>query len=207
MLISIGKRLHPYIRSKRSWSWEGREQCAGKIKTRMFKYDRLIATIDSWISYLDEYTIKQLRANPAPGSWSIGQLYVHLIGDSNYYIQQARRAHATNEHATDEHAPEAREMFRNNAFPDIKIEGHPSNAFISNPKDQHELINGLRQLQQDIHQLVDYQRTHAPVGKSEHPGLGYLNTDEWLQLMDMHFRHHLRQKQRIDSYLAQMIIK
>ena len=135
-----------------------------KIKIRMFSHDRLIATIDPWISYLDEYTINQLHANPAPGNWSIGQLYVHLIGDSNYYIQQARLAQATNEHATGEPAPEAREMFRKNAFPDIKIEGHPSNAFISNPKDQHELINGLRQLQHDIHQLVDHQQKQASVG-------------------------------------------
>lgn len=76
MLISIGKRLN-MLHSVRSWN--GRQQYPGTIKFRMFNNDRLIATIDSWITYLDEYTINQLHANPAPGNWSIGQLYVHLI--------------------------------------------------------------------------------------------------------------------------------
>ena len=38
-------------------------------------------------------------------------------------------------------------------------------------------------------------------GKAKHPGLNYLNASEWLQFADMHMRHHLRQKKRIDDFL------
>jgi hypothetical protein len=40
-------------------------------------------------------------------------------------------------------------------------------------------------------------------GKTKHPAFGYLNAQEWFQLIDMHFRHHLRQKKRLDQFLKQ----
>lgn len=38
-------------------------------------------------------------------------------------------------------------------------------------------------------------------GKTKHPGLGYFNASEWLRFAEMHFRHHLKQKKRIDDFL------
>ena len=38
--------------------------------------------------------------------------------------------------------------------------------------------------------------------KTAHPGFGFLNTREWFHLIEMHFRHHLRQKKRLDRFLA-----
>jgi hypothetical protein len=41
-------------------------------------------------------------------------------------------------------------------------------------------------------------------GKAMHPGLHYLSAREWLQFSEMHFRHHLRQKERLDAFLADL---
>ena len=38
-------------------------------------------------------------------------------------------------------------------------------------------------------------------GKSEHPRMGFLNGFEWLQYSEMHMRHHLKQKRRIESFI------
>jgi len=38
-------------------------------------------------------------------------------------------------------------------------------------------------------------------GKTKHPGLHYFSATEWLQFAEMHFRHHLRQKKRIEDFL------
>jgi hypothetical protein len=44
--------------------------------------------------------------------------------------------------------------------------------------------------------------TQSPYkGKTKHPGLHYFNADEWLQFADMHFRHHVKQKKKIDDFL------
>lgn len=38
--------------------------------------------------------------------------------------------------------------------------------------------------------------------KVPHPAFGYLSAIEWFQLVPMHFRHHLRQKQELDDFLV-----
>ncbi|HWY36373.1 MAG TPA: hypothetical protein VNX68_17140, partial [Nitrosopumilaceae archaeon] len=38
-------------------------------------------------------------------------------------------------------------------------------------------------------------------GKEKHPVLGFLSAKEWLQAVEMHFRHHIQQKERIDIFL------
>ncbi len=45
-------------------------------------------TIDIWIKELKQYDFIQLCAKPSPKSWSLGQVYMHLIEDTNYYIEQ-----------------------------------------------------------------------------------------------------------------------
>ena len=40
-----------------------------------------------------------------------------------------------------------------------------------------------------------------PKIKVEHPGFSYLNAKEWYQLIEMHFRHHQRQKKELDQFL------
>jgi hypothetical protein len=45
---------------------------------------------------------------------------------------------------------------------------------------------------------VDYIN---PNNKVKHGGFGWLNAKEWYNLVGMHFRHHLRQKEELESYL------
>jgi hypothetical protein len=44
-------------------------------------------------------------------------------------------------------------------------------------------------------------QTTKNIGKSEHPVFGFLNGFEWLQYSEMHMRHHLKQKQKIEGFL------
>jgi hypothetical protein len=171
----------------------------------MLQIDPLIHTISHWIECLDQYPTQQLITRPTPDAWSIGQLYLHLISDSRFYIEQAYFAFKTDEHATVETLPTTKELLEKNEFPDIKITGNPANALIPQPRDKQELVDGLVQLQRDIIDLNTFVTEKKSIGKSEHPGLGYLTPREWLQLMDMHYRHHLRQKKRIDLFLLQDI--
>lgn len=38
--------------------------------------------------------------------------------------------------------------------------------------------------------------------KTKNPGFGYLNAQEWYQLAEMHFRHHIRQKNKLESFIS-----
>jgi len=158
-------------------------------------------TIDSWIAALDQYTIAGLWAKPTPGSWSIGQMYMHLIQDTGFYLDQLGACLTTDEHAHESASAFVLTMLRNNEFPDTIIEGHPANATIPQPESKTQLFTGLGQIRQQANALASQMATAGFKGKSLHPGFRYLTADEWLQLAEMHLRHHFRQKARIDDFL------
>lgn len=158
-------------------------------------------TIDTWIRELDQYNFTRLCTKPAPNSWSLGQLYIHLIEDTNYYLEQIKICVSADDHATEEAAPAAKTMFHNNDFPDEAIEGAPANAYIPQPDNKEQLMGRLLNLKEAIQQAGKLISTSSYKGKTKHPGLGYFNANEWLQFAEMHFRHHRRQKKRIDDFL------
>ncbi|QNF32240.1 DinB family protein [Adhaeribacter swui] len=158
-------------------------------------------TVDYWLAALEPYSLAQLCAQPSPGSWSLGQLYLHLINDTTFFIDQIKTCVVTNDHADQEASLFAQTLFRNNAFPDEVIEGSPENAFIPQPTSKEQLRHRLQDLKVAMNQAAALLQNSAFKGKTKHPGLNYFNAAEWLQFAEMHFRHHLRQKQRIDLFL------
>lgn len=161
--------------------------------------DDLNHTIDSWLQALEKYDFRQLCAKPFPASWSVGQVYMHLIADTRFYIEQIN--HCIADHANEEATPNGRIMLQNNAFPDEVIEGDPNNALMPQPQSKEQLLNDLAKIKTELNVLAAKVLSGTFHGKAKHPGLGYLSASEWLQFANMHFRHHLRQKKRIDDFL------
>lgn len=158
-------------------------------------------TLDIWINALEQKTFTQICAKPAPDSWSLGQLYMHLIEATNHYLKQINICLTTHDNLTKEMSPEAKILFQKNEFPDEIIEGPPSNADTPQPDSIAALMHELLQLKEDINR-VEILISKSPVqGKTKHPGLHYFNANEWFQFAEMHFRHHLRQKKRIEAFL------
>ena len=161
------------------------------------------AIIDSWIKALDEYSFSQLTAKPSATSWSVGQLYMHLIQATNYFIKQIHACTTSNDHLDGESYPEARSMFTNNDFPDALLDGPPSNASTPQPASKEQLVAALKNVKDEIKKAELLIAQTAFRGKAKHFGLGYFTAGEWLQFTEMHFRHHLRQKKRLDIFLEQ----
>lgn len=158
-------------------------------------------TIDAWIKALTQYDFIALSTKPSPNSWSLGQVYMHLIAETRFYIEQIKICLAGNDHAMEEASPEARTMLLNNEFPDAIIEGPPTNAFIPQPRNKEELISGLINIKEQMNDVKILIAQSPFKGKTKHPGLNYLDANGWLQFAEMHLRHHLRQKKRIDAFL------
>jgi hypothetical protein len=158
-------------------------------------------TIDHWIKELEQYTFARLCAKPSPESWSLGQMYLHLIDDAKFYIEQIEMCIASNDHAAEEASPAGKAMLLENGFPDIALEGAPSNAFIPQPESKERLMSDLLNLRSDMNRVAAKMSRSPFKGKTKHPGLNYFSADEWLQFADIHFRHHLRQKKRIENLL------
>lgn len=158
-------------------------------------------TIDIWIKELEPYDFIQLYTKPSPKSWSLGQVYMHLIDETNYYIEQIKICVSTNDNVIEEASPDAKTMFLNNDFPDEVIEGAPTNLYIPQPQNKEQLMTCLMKLKDEMNNVQILISKSLFKGKTKHPGLNYFNASEWFQFGEMHFRHHLRQKKRIDDFL------
>ncbi len=158
-------------------------------------------TIDSWIKELEQYDFIQLCAKPSGSSWSIGQVYMHLMENTNYYLEQIRICVSTDDHENEDASSNAKIMFNNNEFPDEVIDGPSENSLTPQPESKEELMRSFRKLKDEVKAIEILISQSTCKGKTKHPGLNYFNAKEWLQFADMHFRHHLRQKKRIDAFL------
>src|SRR4051794_27370025 len=107
-------------------------------------------TIDFWIKELEQYDFKQLCIKPSEDSWSLGQLYIHLINDTGYYLEQMRICISNNDNASEEAADFAKMIFLNNGFGDETIEGAPSNACIPQPGNKEQLLNNLVKIKDEM---------------------------------------------------------
>lgn len=157
--------------------------------------------IDTWIKGLEQYDFTQLSTKPSPVSWSLGQLYMHLIADTNFYIEQIKICVSTNDNANEEASLNAKAMFLNNDFPDEVIKGAPSNSLIPQPGSKEQLMTSLKNAKDEMNKMAILIAHSEFKGKTKHPGLNYFSANEWLQFAAMHFRHHLRQKKKIDEFL------
>jgi hypothetical protein len=163
--------------------------------------DEFKNTLNVWTKELKNYEFTSLQTKPSRVSWSLGQLYIHLIEETNYYIEQVKMCLTNNDDELGELTTDAKAMFLNNDFPDEKIEGALTHNLIPQPESKEQLVKGLVNLKDgvDAMQLLFEKTSHR--GKTRHPGLGYFNAEDWLRFAEMHLRHHLRQKKRVDDFL------
>ncbi|MBO9593789.1 MAG: DinB family protein [Niabella sp.] len=157
-------------------------------------------SIELWTGYLETYTLQQLQQQPAPGSWSLGQVYKHLISDTEFYIAQMKTALATDKHSNEKMTPAAAAMFAANSFPDQQLENPFNDIDLPQPTNKELLLQQLTAINETVHQL--FCNAGRKGGKTRHPGFQYFSAAEWLQFADMHLRHHLRQKERIDAMIS-----
>jgi hypothetical protein len=157
--------------------------------------------VDRWMEDLEQKTFTEICTKPSPASWSLGQVCMHLIEATHYYLEEINICLSGNDHIGEEMSMNAKTMFRNKAFPDELIEGPPSNSNTPQPESKEILIRSLMKLRDKINAAAILISTSANKGKTKHPGLHYFNATEWFQFAEMHFRHHARQKKRIDEFL------
>ncbi|WP_332737554.1 DinB family protein [Flavihumibacter sp.] len=159
-------------------------------------------TIDIWISELNRFDLAQLLLKPDDGSWSLGQLYNHLIEDTGWFNDQIEISLTDEANRNVQMSEAARTLFAKGSFSDERIQGDPLSAEkVKQPKSIKELRTGLEQLKFNTNVIWSKMQSMQQFGKSEHPGLGFFNCYEWLQYSEMHMRHHLRQKERIERFL------
>jgi hypothetical protein len=162
-------------------------------------YKQLLPLAKYWLKELDFYGNNQFKKKVTNTSWTIGQIYDHLLKYSQeIHVKAIQECLATK----DVNAKQGKSFkgFLQFSYGSYLPFKHKSNPYkepgqpLSTEKVKDDFYRFLKLIYK-IAKEIDYKK---PAAKVKHPSLGYLSAEEWFKLMEMHFRHHVKQKKKLD---------
>ena len=164
------------------------------------------AVIDDYLRELDTYTYEQLIQQPAPGSWSVGQVYIHLwMSAKGFFFKKAEICLTGAEGAERGRSKnwKGHLVFLIGRMPTVRVK-MPGQVAIEprQPESKEQIVAKLNEIKQLATDYIRRIPDADPAIKARHPFMGYLNTAEWISLCNMHFHHHHAQKRRIRQHFG-----
>ncbi|MFD2330846.1 DinB family protein [Cohnella sp. GCM10020058] len=171
-------------------------------------------TVNGYIQELEGFSLEQLLWKPAADEWSLGQMHMHLIRSAQFmHLRNVAQCLAPNDNPTDSltgKTEQGEALFGAGSFPPERIQVPPSPQYTPpQPESKEQIMDGLRdtvsrmtEIEPKVAAAFDpKQDTTSGLVRNAvvHPRLGGLNALEWFQLIEMHYRHHLLQKKRLDD--------
>ena len=160
-------------------------------------------TAGIWLAALDNYSEEDLKLTPALDSWSLGQVYRHLFQSAMFFqLGNVDFCTGSSENADGKKTEAGEKAFMECEFPPVEIKVPPSDRYTpKQPEDKAQIKKDLTMLIERMKTVPEKLENATHHGKALHPALGYLNAIEWYQLIDMHFRHHMRQKEKLEKLI------
>lgn len=168
--------------------------------------------VERYTQALEPYSIEQLTLQPDPQQWSLGQMYNHLIQSAQRMhlanidtcIKRQQAGEAITETTYKTHAGE--HIIAMGSFPPIRVQVPASPMYTpTQPHNKAELIEGLEQVRLRMRAIEPLLATTDPQYTVAHPRFGQLNATEWFAIIEMHYRHHWLQKDRLDQFLGMTV--
>lgn len=160
--------------------------------------------INYWIAEFKNHDWEKVIEKPSENEWSLGQVGIHLwMASKGFFFKNAEKC--LNKEGAEKGKKKkfaAHLIFTFRTLPPVKYEMPKQVAVV--PKQPESLEQLIGKLEETKKMAADYIKRipqSDPALKTKHPFLGWLNTAEWIQLCNIHFRHHLRQKKRIEKQL------
>ncbi|MCR2804617.1 DinB family protein [Paenibacillus soyae] len=175
------------------------------MKTTTEALQAFEATVGRYLAELDSLEMEQLRALPNEEDWSIGQMYMHLIQSAQFmHLANVDHCLAGNEivqEGAGEKTDAGKAVFELGSFPPIRIRVPASSQYTPRqPESKEQLIEGLRGVMERMRRTEIVLKQAPEENKILHPRLGALNATEWFLLIEMHYRHHLLQLERLKDF-------
>ncbi|MFM9331389.1 DinB family protein [Paenibacillus mesotrionivorans] len=180
-------------------------------------------TVHGYLQQLEGCSLEQLLWKPAENEWSLGQMYMHLVGSAQF--MQLRNAALCLEPGDSPEVSQTgktelgEKLFKLGSFPPDRIRVPPSPQYTpQQPESKEQLAEGLRaavrrmaELESGIaSELHQASQAYSAPGRELvrntvlHPRFGGLNALEWFRLTEMHYRHHMLQRERLDQAWRQV---
>jgi hypothetical protein len=163
----------------------------------------LIELYQSYNADLDSYTDDQFNFKQSDDIWSLAEMYDHLCKSSSHFFManllrclEERKGQDGGEMNENGH-----KIIRYNSFPPLKFK-QPSSTIVKKievgPKLSYS--NYLKELVMNVASIVSKMPTEPSNYRCYHPVFDWLNSHEWLQMLEIHTRHHVRQQKELEGY-------
>ncbi len=167
-------------------------------------YKAIITTSKYWIGELDYYGKNQFKEKVKGEGWTVGQIYDHLVhGTYQFHLKHLNDCVLRENGSTvGEKKFFAKVLFFLGSFPNMRIKGRPASVYLpTQPENPLQFKDEFYKFLKVVHRASKEAGEAKLDYKTMHPTLGMLNAIEWLKLIEMHMRHHIRQKKRMDKTL------
>lgn len=149
----------------------------------------------NWLKELDE---DDFVKPPPSGGWSYSEVCCHVIQVNVRSILAVEKCiyAKPNLRGTGPNLI-ARLILYLGRFPPVKIRSAPNIAGIVKPVSKEDARNDLILFANKLQDLSVKLLKVPSENRVRHPRLGMLNCREWLQFINIHMRHHVKQLERI----------
>ncbi|MFB9327841.1 DinB family protein [Paenibacillus aurantiacus] len=177
------------------------------VKTTAEALQAMETTVGRYLAELTRLDMEQLLYKTNEEEWSIGQMFVHLIQSAQFMhlrnVEQCLAGSEATVDAAERKTERGEEAFACGSYPSIRIRVPASPQYTPRqPESKGQLAEGLHAVVERMKQ-TEAAVNESPDGrKMVHPGFGALNAKEWFLIIDMHYRHHLAQLERLKASLA-----
>lgn len=157
-----------------------------------------------WLHSLENYNDEPFLDKPDKSSWSLGELYDHLSnGTIDGHLKKFHDCiEQKNGSLKGKRKFKGKMLFLFGSIPNKKIKNpnHETKPPVQ-PENVKEAKNNMIKLLKHMNDAGQLIGASNPKYKTEHRLFGYLNAEEWYKLIGMHFKHHLKQKKKLDKRL------
>ncbi|MFD0693031.1 DinB family protein [Paenibacillus sp. GCM10027628] len=162
--------------------------------------------IHHYLEELDTFSMEQLTYKTSEDDWSLGQMYLHLINSALYMqlrnVELCRTQSTDTVNSTEGKTKAGEAVFSLGGFPPERIRVPASPQYTpGQPQSKEQIAEGLNTVLHRMNEIEPLLAEISPNHTVTHPRLGELNAREWFTLVEMHYRHHLRQKDRLKHAL------
>ncbi|MGG4046207.1 DinB family protein [Paenibacillus favisporus] len=167
----------------------------------------LETSVERYLIELENFDMEQLLIKTNEEEWSIGQMYMHLIQTAQFmHLQHVDSCLAGNGTAlvTAEDKTEiGRKVYELGSFPPVRVRVPASPQYTpQQPESKEQIIEGLRSVVERMKRTEPALSQEPEQYKIPHPRFGPLSAKEWFLLVEMHYRHHFMQLERLKGELS-----
>ncbi|MFD1175851.1 DinB family protein [Paenibacillus puldeungensis] len=161
------------------------------------------STVERYLIELENLDMERLLKKTNEEEWSIGQMVMHLINSAQFmHLHNVDQCLNENASPTGEKTENGKAAFELGSFPPVRIRVPASPQYTpQQPESKEQLVEGLRGVLERMKDTEPTLSLAPEQNRIDHPGFGALNAKEWFLLVEMHFRHHLLQLDRLKHEL------